>query len=87
MTGAQLDAIKQAEDMRIWEEMNKEDPKAKKAAELLGQAVQLLEKVEYLLSKAVVAVGDEGETDRIYALNNDAEELEIAVRMQIGRMK
>lgn len=87
MTDAQLDAIKEAADARAWEELNKEDPHTKAAVDLLTMAVQLLERVESLVQDAAEAVEDVPETDRIASLNIDAEELEIAVRMQIRRMK
>ena len=87
MTDATLDAIKEAEDARIWEELNKEDPKAQKAVRLLCDAVQMLERIEALIAQAAEAVEDTPETDRIASLNIDAEELEIAVRMQIERME
>lgn len=86
MTGAQLDAIKEAEDMRIWEELNKEDPNAKAAVEFLRQAVQALEEAESYLQSAAGLVEHTPETDRIASLNMSAEELEIDVRMQMKRM-
>jgi hypothetical protein len=87
MTDAQLDAIKEAEDARIWEELNKEDPATQKAVDLLTKAVALLEQVEQLVQDAAEAVENTPETDRVASLNIDAEELEIAVRTQIERMK
>lgn len=87
MTGAEVDALKEAEDARIWEELNAEDPKAQKAVELLTKAVQLLEQVEHLVEQAAEAVEYTPESDRVASLNIDTEELEIAVRMQIERMK
>lgn len=67
--------------------MDNGEHRRKLTVELLEQAARLLDCVEYLLSKAVVAVGDETGTDRIYSLNCDAEELETAMREQIERMK
>ena len=87
MTGAQLSAIKEAEDAKAWEDLNKEDPHAKAAVELLTMAAQLIEKVECLVRDAAEEVEDTPETDRVASLNIDAEELEVAVRMQIERMK
>lgn len=87
MTDAQLDAIKEAEDARIWEELNKEDPKAQEAARKLQAAIGLLEQAEALIAQAAEAVEDTPETDRIAAINLDIEETEIAVRLQIERMK
>ena len=86
MTDARLDAIKEAEDARAWEELNKEDPHAKAAVDLLTRAVQLLEQVESLVQDAAAEVEDSPETDRIASLNMTAEDLEVDIRMQIGRM-
>ena len=85
MTDAQLDAIKEAEDMRIWEELNKDDPNAR-AVDLLNKAMKALEEAEGYLQEAAAEVEHTPETDRIASLNMSAEDLEIDVRMQIGRM-
>ena len=87
MTDAQLDAMKEAEDARIWEELNREDPQTKAAVEKLEMAIDLLERVEKLLQDAAEDVEDTPETDRVAALNMDAEQLEISVRVQAGRMR
>ena len=87
MTDAELDAIKTAEDMRAWHELNKEDPHSKAAVEFMRQAVQALEQAEAYLQKAADQVEDTPETDRILSLNMDAEELECNIRTQIERMK
>lgn len=87
MTDAQLDAIKEAEDARIWEALNKEDPNAQAAVEFLRQAVQALEEAESYLQSAAELVEHTPETDRIASLNMTAEDLEVDIRMQIGRMK
>lgn len=86
MTDARLDAIKEAEDARAWEELNEEDPHAKTAVDLLTRAVQLLEQVESLVQEAAEAVKGTPATDRIASLNLTAEDLEVDIRMQIGRM-
>lgn len=82
-----VDAIKEAADARVWEELNAEDQKAQKAVDLLTKAVALLEQVEQLVNDAAEAVEYTPESDRVASLNIDAEELEIAMRLQIGRMK
>lgn len=87
MTDAQLDAIKEAEDARIWEELNAEDPKAQQAVDLLNKAVKALEEAEKHLQEAAGLVEHTPETDRIASLNMSAEDLEIDVRMQVERMK
>jgi hypothetical protein len=86
MTDAQLDAIKEAEDARIWEALNAEDPKAKQAVDLLNKAVTALWDAEVYLQEAAGLVEHTPETDRIASLNMDVEKLEVDVRMQIRRM-
>lgn len=87
MTGVELDAIKQAEDMRVWEEMHKEDPKVQTAVALLQQAVKSLEEAESFLQEAAEAVEHVPETDRIASLHMTAQDLECDIRAQIVRMK
>ena len=86
MTDAQLDAMKEAEDARIWEELNADDPRRDTAIAFLRQAVQALEEAESYLQSAAEAVEHTPETDRIASLNMTAEDLEVDIRMQIGRL-
>jgi hypothetical protein len=87
VTGAQLDAIKDATYMATWEALNKDDPKAQKAVELLKLAIDLLERVEQVVADAAEAVENTPEQWRVESLNVDADELVSALRMQIERMK
>ena len=87
VTDAQLDAIKEAEDARIWEDLNKDDPKWTNAVEFLRQAVQALEEAESYLQSAAELIEASPETHRVASLNMSAEDLEVSVRMQIERMK
>ena len=87
MTDAQLDAIKEAEDARIWEELNKTDPKVESAVGHLRRAVAAFKEAERHLREAAELVEHTPETDRIASLNMDTEDLEVDIRMQIERMK
>lgn len=87
MTGAQLDAIKGAEDAMAWEEQNKSDPQIETAITHLKLAVQAMEEAEKCLQRAAEAVESIPETDRIVSLHMGLEEFEIHVRIQIERMK
>lgn len=78
--------VKEAEDARIWEELNADDPRRDTAIAYLRHAVQALEEVEDFLQSAADAVEDTPETDRIASLNKTAEDLEVDIRMQIGRL-
>lgn len=78
--------VKEAEDARAWEELNKDEPKREKAIEFLRKAVQALEEAESFLQSAAEAVEDIPETDRIASLYMTAEDFEVDIRMQIGRL-
>lgn len=86
MTATELDVLKTAEDMRIWEELNKDDPKARVAVEFLRQAVLALGEAESYLMSAAESVEGTPEYDRIVALANSVEDIEVDVRAQKGRM-
>lgn len=86
MTGAEIDAIKEADDSRIWEEMNAETVDTRAAVDLLTQAVALLEQVEQLVTDAAEVLDGKPDASRVESLNIDAEDLECAVRAQIERM-
>lgn len=80
-----VDAIKEAADAKAWEELNKEDPHAKAAVDLLTKAAQALQKAEDFLQQAAAEVEDSPETYRIASLEQSVEDLEIDVRKQAGR--
>lgn len=82
-----VDAIKEAADAKEWEDLNRDDPKAQKAAQLLTDAVKLLEQAETLIAQAAETVEFTPEAARTESLHMDAEDLEIAIRLQIGRLK
>ena len=87
MTGAQLDEIKDAQDTAAWHELNKTDPAALNAVDLLKRVTKLFVQVEGLLQDAEAYVSNTPEADRIGSLVLAAEEVEISVRTQIERMK
>lgn len=87
MTNAQLDAIRGEEDMRIWEDMDADCQRTKKAVGLLTDAVEMLRQVERLIDSAAQIMDGTPERNRTESLNIDAEALEIAVLMQIERMR
>lgn len=78
--------VKEAEDARAWEELNKDDPNAETAIAFLRQAVLALGEAESYLQSAADAVEDTPETDRIASLNKTAVDLEVDIRMQIVRL-
>jgi hypothetical protein len=80
-----VDAIKEAEDAKAWEELNKEDPHAKAAVDLLTKAAHALQQAEDFLQQAATEVEDSPETYRIASLEQSVEDLEIDVRKQAGR--
>jgi hypothetical protein len=80
-----VDAIKEAEDAKAWEELNKEDPHAKAAVDLLTKAAHALQQAEDFLQQAAAEVEDSPETYRIASLEQSVEDLEIDVRKQAGR--
>lgn len=82
-----VDAIKEAADAREWEELNKEDPRAQKAADLLTKAYKTLEQAQWYLKDAVSVLEYTPETFRVDSLADDAENLAFAVWQQIERMK
>ncbi len=78
--------VKEAEDARAWEELNKDDPHAETAIAFLRQAALALGEAESYLQSAAEAVEDNPETDRIASLMQAVEDLTINVRSQIRRL-
>jgi len=81
-----VDAIKEAEDARVWEELNKEDPHAKAAVALCKSALACLTQCVVLLKKAAETVDGSPETDRVAAIANELEDLGCDVSAQMKRM-
>jgi hypothetical protein len=80
-----VDAIKEAADAKAWEELNKEDPHAKAAVDLLTKAAHALQQAEDFLNQAAAEVEGSPETHRIAALEEAAENLDADVWTQIRR--
>lgn len=87
MNDAQLDALWGEETMRIWEDMDADNQRAKRAVDQLTKAVEMLRQVEKLIDSAAQIVDGTPEQNRTESLNIDTEALEIAVLMQIERMR
>jgi len=81
----EVDAIKEAADARAWEELNKDDPDAKAAVDLLTKAVHALQQAEDYLRDAAKVVENSPETYRIESLENAAVDLAFDVKKQIWR--
>lgn len=81
----EVDAIKEAADAKAWEELNKEDPHAKAAVDLLTKAAHALQQAEDFLQQAATEVEDSPETYRIASLEGAVEDLETLVRSQARR--
>ena len=87
MTNAELDAVKQTEDAKAWEELNKEYPRAKSAVAYLKLAVNGLASAFSCLTAAAELVDNTPEYDRIMSLSDDVEKLETEINKQKGRME
>ncbi len=85
MTGAEVDAIKEAADAKAWEELNEEDPRVTAAIDSLKDAIAALQQVEDSLNSAAGAVDDRPETYRIMSLMQSAVDLECDIEAQIRR--
>lgn len=87
MNEAQLDALWGEETMRVWEDMDADAQRAKRAVDLLTNAAEMLRQVEKLIDNAAQIMDGTPERNRTESLNIDTEALEIAVLMQIERMR
>ena len=87
MTDAQLDALKQELDSRVWEALNAEDPKAQKALDLLNKAAKALDGVVDMLIEAAAQVDNTPHGCRITSLKDGVEEMGIAVQAQATLME
>ena len=82
MTGWEVQALKEADDARIWEELNAPDPYEKQmedSAREMRLAVEMIGKAEDYLMDAVSAVNDTPMEDRVSSLLNDLEDLHIGI--------
>jgi hypothetical protein len=86
MTGAEVDAIKEADDARIWEERNTENPYTAEAVDLIAKAIALLEMAQDKLNDAANVLGFNPDAYRIESLSDDTGKLASSIRQQIERM-
>jgi hypothetical protein len=86
MTGAEVDAIKEADDARIWEERNAENPYTIEAVDLLTKAIALLEMAHDKLTDAANVLGFNPDAYRIESFGDDMGNLASSIRQQIERM-
>ena len=86
MTGAEVDAIKEADDARVWEERNAENPYTTEAVDLLKKAISLLETVQDKIADAANVLGFNPDAYRIESFGDDAGKLASGIKKQIERM-
>ena len=83
MTGWEVQALKEAEDARIWEELNAPDPFEKQmldAALDLSLAIEPIEKAENYLMDAVADVSETPMEKKVAALLEAMEDLECEIK-------
>ena len=84
MTGYEVQALNEAEDARIWEELNAPDPYEKQmtdAALDMRLAVEMIDKAEDYLAEAVADVSDTPMEDRVASLLDELSDLKYSIRM------
>ena len=84
MTGYEVQALKEAEDARIWEEINAPDPFERQmtdAALDMRLATAMLDKAEDYLAEAVADVSETPMEDRVASLLNELEDLHFSIRL------
>ena len=87
VTDAQLDAMKERNDMRLWESQNRVDPHAEKAVEILTETAETIWREYDNIREAASTVAGSDNEDKIDALANSLEALVAAIEKQIERMK
>lgn len=84
MTGWEVQALKEAEDARIWEELNAPDPFEKQmrdAALDLSLAIEPIGKAENYLMDAVADVSETPMEEKVAALLEAMEDLECEIKL------
>lgn len=79
----QIDVMKEAEDARIWEELNAPDPAEKQmqeAAVSMKQAEELISKAEDYLVDAVYSLSEFPMSDKVASLEDDLEDLRYSIK-------
>jgi len=85
MTGAEVDGIKEADDARIWEDIN-ECETVQEAIDELHKAMTALADATVYLTRAARAVQYTPESYRILSLVTAADDLTVDVMKQTERM-
>ena len=88
MTGYEVQALKEAEDARIWEELNAPDPFEKQmtdAALDMRLAVEMIGKAEDYLAEAVADVSDTPMEDRVASLLDELSDLKYSIQVLQGK--
>lgn len=83
MTGWEVQALKEAEDARIWEELNAPDraeKQMKEAAVSMKQAEELIDKAENALLTAMDRLNPYPMENRVGSLESDLEDLRYSIR-------
>ena len=75
MTDAEIGCLRERADERAWEELNKQDPHARAAADLCNKAKQFVMDAVGYLGKAAEEVEHLPETDMIAMFANELENL------------
>ena len=84
MTGWEVQALKEAEDARIWEELNAPDPYEKQmrdAALEMKQAIDQIDKAENFLVDAIAALDETPMEDKVNSLLEALEDLNCDINM------
>lgn len=81
-----VDQIKEAEDARVWEELNSDDPKRRAAVDLLYKAIEKTRELQRILSDAADKMDGTPEADRIESLGLSANIIECDIMAQTGRL-
>lgn len=83
MTGWEVQALKEAEDARIWEELNAPDPYEKQmrdAALEMRLAIEQISKAEDYLADAIASVSETPMEYRVASLLDSLEDLEYSIK-------
>jgi hypothetical protein len=83
VTGLEVQALKEAEDARIWEELNAPDPYEKQmrdAALEMKQAIDQIDKAENFLVDAIAALNETPMEDRVASLLDALEDLHCDIK-------
>ena len=84
MTGWEVQALKEAEDARIWEELNAPDPYEKQmrdAALEMRLAIEQIRKAEDYLADAIASVSETPMEYRVAPLLDSLEDLEYSIKV------